>query len=39
MGTAATVQPSPIPSIDDWRAQRDAEEAAGKNPLVIIHAD
>ncbi|NEN25308.1 hypothetical protein G3O08_17565 [Cryomorpha ignava] len=39
MVTAATVQPSPIPSINDWKAQRDSEEAAGKNPLVIIHAD
>ena len=39
MVTAATVQPSPIPSINDWKAQRDAEESVGKNPLVIIHAD
>jgi|GEM_PF-2786052 len=39
MATAATSQPAPIPSINDWRAQRDAEEENGKNPLVIIHAD
>jgi len=39
MATAATAQPAPIPSINDWKAQRDTEEAAGKNPLVIIHAD
>lgn len=39
MATAATTQPAPIPSVNDWKAQRDAEEAAGKNPLVIIHAD
>ena len=39
MATAAISQPAPIPSINDWRAQRDAEEENGKNPLVIVHAD
>ena len=39
IATAATSQPAPIPSINDWKAQRDAEEAGGRNPLVIIHAD
>ena len=39
MVTAATTQPEPIPSINDWKAQRNAEEAAGKNPVVIVHAD
>lgn len=27
MATAATAQPGPIPSINDWKAQRDAEES------------
>ena len=39
MVTAAISQPAPIPSINDWKSLRDAEEKAGKNPLVIIHAD
>lgn len=39
MVTAAISQPVPIPSINDWKSLRDAEEKAGKNPLVIIHAD
>jgi len=39
MFTAAISQPAPLPSINDWKVLRDAEEKAGKNPLVIIHAD
>jgi len=30
MATAATSQPAPIPSINDWKAQRDEVEENGK---------